>query len=63
MKLLVKFNLVLCLVFVVGFVAAGMISKSLLERNAQQEIFENARIMMKLPWPCAATPAKKSNRC
>jgi len=46
MKLLVKFNLVMCLVFVVGFVAAGMISKSLLERNAQQEIFENARIMM-----------------
>ena len=46
MKLLVKFNLVMCLVFLVGFVAAGLISKSLLERNAQQEIFENARIMM-----------------
>jgi len=46
MKLLVKFNLVMCLVFLVGFIAAGLISRSLLERNAQQEIFENARIMM-----------------
>jgi len=46
MKLLVKFNLVMCLVFLAGFIGAGFISNRLLQRNARQEIFENARIMM-----------------
>ncbi|HTT17309.1 MAG TPA: DUF3365 domain-containing protein, partial [Candidatus Sulfotelmatobacter sp.] len=46
MKLLVKFNLVMCVVFVAGFIGAGFVSNRLLQRNAQQEIFENARIMM-----------------
>jgi len=46
MKLIVKFNLVLLLVFAIGFVAAGYVSNRLLQRNADQEILENARIMM-----------------
>jgi protein-histidine pros-kinase len=46
MKLTLKFNLVLLLVFAVGFVATGLISYLLLQRNAKQEIVENARIMM-----------------
>lgn len=46
MKLLVKFNLVLFLVFAVGFLAVGYVTNRLLQRNAQQEIVENARIMM-----------------
>lgn len=46
MKLIWKFNLVLLLVFAVGFLAAGIISYNLLQRNAKQEIAENARIMM-----------------
>ena len=46
MKLLWKFNLVLLLLFAVGFLAAGLISNNLLQRNAKQEIVENARIMM-----------------
>ncbi|MBZ5628263.1 MAG: DUF3365 domain-containing protein [Acidobacteriia bacterium] len=46
MKLIVKFNLVLLLVFAFGFVVAGYISDRLLQRNAKQEIVENARIMM-----------------
>lgn len=46
MKLIVKFNLVLLLVFAVGFLAAGYISHRLLQQNAKQEIVENARIMM-----------------
>ncbi len=46
MKLLVKFNLVLLLIFAVGFVAVGYIANGLLQRNAKQEINENARIMM-----------------
>jgi HAMP domain-containing protein len=46
MRLLVKFNLVMCLVFLAGFIGAGFISNRLLQRNAKQEIFENARIMM-----------------
>ncbi len=46
MKLIVKFNLVLLLVFAVAFVAVGLVSNKLLQRNAKQEILENARIMM-----------------
>lgn len=46
MKLLVKFNLVLFLLFAIGFVAVGYVTNRLLQRNAKQEIVENARIMM-----------------
>jgi len=46
MKLIVKFNLVLLLVFAIGFLATGYVSSRLLQRNANQEILENARIMM-----------------
>ena len=46
MKLIVKFNLVLLLIFAVGFLATGYISNRLLQRNAREEVLENARIMM-----------------
>lgn len=46
MKLIVKFNLVLLLVFAVGFAMVGYFSNRMLQRNAKQEILENARIMM-----------------
>ena len=46
MKLLLKFNLVLLLVFAVGLVTTGFISRRLLRQNAKAEIMENARIMM-----------------
>ena len=46
MKLLLKFNLVLLLVFAVGLVTTGFICRRLLRQNAQAEIMENARIMM-----------------
>lgn len=46
MKLLMKFNLVLLLVFAIGFLAVGYTTNRLLQRNAKQEIVENARIMM-----------------
>jgi HAMP domain-containing protein len=46
MKLLIKFNLVLLLVFAIGFLAVGYTTNRLLQRNAKQEIVENARIMM-----------------
>src|SRR6201987_1152714 len=46
MKLLMKFNLVLFLVFGIGFLAVGYVTNRLLQRNAKQEIVENARIMM-----------------
>ncbi len=45
MKLIVKFNLVLLLVFAVGFLATGYVSNRLLQRNAKEEVLENARIM------------------
>ncbi len=46
MKLIVKFNLVLSLVFAVAFAVAGMFTHALLESNAKAEIQENARIMI-----------------
>jgi HAMP domain-containing protein len=46
MKLIVKFNLVLCLVFAVAFALAGLLTHQLLQRNAKAEIEENARIMI-----------------
>ena len=46
MKLIVKFNLVLFLVFAIGFAAVGFFANRLLQRNAKAEIVENARIMM-----------------
>jgi HAMP domain-containing protein len=46
MKLIVKFNLVLFLVFATAFLTVGYVSRRLLQRNAREEILENARIMM-----------------
>ena len=46
MKLLLKFNLVLFLVFAVGLVTTGYVCRRLLQQNAKAEIMENARIMM-----------------
>jgi HAMP domain-containing protein len=46
MKLIVKFNLVLSLVFAIAFILAGLFTHALLQRNAKAEIEENARIMI-----------------
>jgi HAMP domain-containing protein len=46
MKLLLKFNLVLFLVFAVCLLTTGYLCNRLLQQNAKAEIMENARIMM-----------------
>ena len=46
MGLRLKFNLVLILVFLAGFGAAGLISRQLLQDNARDEVVRNARLMM-----------------
>ena len=46
MKLIVKFNLVLLVIFAIGFASVGYVSNRLLQRDAKEEILENARIMM-----------------
>ena len=46
MKLLLKFNLVFVLVFALGLAATGFVSWTLLERNARDEIAQNARLLM-----------------
>ena len=46
MKLIVKFNLVFILIFVIGLATAGYISRDLLQQNARDEVLQNARIMM-----------------
>ena len=46
MKLLIKFNLVLILVFGTGMRIAGCISRNFLERTAREEVLQQARLMM-----------------
>jgi HAMP domain-containing protein len=46
MSLFVKFNLILVLVFSFALLPVGYISQSLLQKNARQEVIDNARIMM-----------------
>jgi protein-histidine pros-kinase len=46
MKLLVKFNLVFLLIFLLGLGATGAVSWKLLERNARDEISQSARLLM-----------------
>lgn len=46
MKLIVKFNIIFFLVFVLGFAAASYASFNLLQKNAQDEIVQNARLIM-----------------
>jgi HAMP domain-containing protein len=46
LKLLVKLNIILVLAFALGLVPAAMISRNLLDSNAQTQVIQNARIMM-----------------
>jgi HAMP domain-containing protein len=46
MRLLLKFNLVFVLIFALGLAATGYVSWRLLERNARDEIAQNARLLM-----------------
>jgi methyl-accepting chemotaxis protein len=46
MGLRLKFNLVLIVVFLAGFAAAGAISRQLLLDNAREEVIRDARLMM-----------------
>jgi protein-histidine pros-kinase len=46
MRLLLKFNLIFVLVFVAGLAGSAYVSRQLLQRNAQEEILEHARLTM-----------------
>jgi len=46
LKLLVKFNLVFIVLFLLGIAASGYVSWQLLQKNAQEEIAENAHLIM-----------------
>jgi len=46
MKLIVKFNLVFVVVFLLGLAAAATVSDQLLQKNAREEIVLNARLVM-----------------
>ena len=46
MKLLLKFNLVLLVLFSLGIVGAASVSRSLLQRNAREEIYEAAKLLI-----------------
>jgi protein-histidine pros-kinase len=46
MKLIVKFNLVFIVVFLLGLAAAATVSDRLLQQNAREEIVLNARLLM-----------------
>lgn len=46
MKLIIKFNLVFIVIFLLGLLVAGKVSHTLLQNNARDEIIQNARVMM-----------------
>ncbi len=46
MKLLLKFNLVFLLVFIVGLAISGFIARSLLQQDAQDQVIDRARLLM-----------------
>ncbi|MFO1196154.1 MAG: DUF3365 domain-containing protein [Burkholderiaceae bacterium] len=46
MKLLLKFNLIFVLVFVAGLAVTAYVARNLLQRNAEDEILGNARLML-----------------
>jgi protein-histidine pros-kinase len=46
MRLLIKFNLIFLAIFVVGVAVSGFVSRQLLQRNAQDETLEHARLTM-----------------
>jgi HAMP domain-containing protein len=46
MGLRLKFNLVLIVVFLAGFAAAGWVSRQLLQENARDEVIRDARLML-----------------
>jgi methyl-accepting chemotaxis protein len=46
MGLRLKFNLVLAIVFLAGFGAAGFVSRELLQENARDEVVRDARLML-----------------
>ena len=46
MKLLLKFNLVFIVVFVLGLAVTSLFTRQLLQRNAQEEVLEHARFML-----------------
>jgi protein-histidine pros-kinase len=46
MRLLLKFNLVFVLIFLLGLVATGAMTRQMLERNAQEETLQQARFLL-----------------
>jgi protein-histidine pros-kinase len=46
MKLLAKFNLILTLLFAIGIAATAYVSRDLLQRNARDEVYEAAKLLI-----------------
>jgi HAMP domain-containing protein len=46
MKLIWKFNLVLLVIFAIGFAGAGYVSHVVLQANAREEVVQSARVIM-----------------
>ncbi|MFM2057673.1 MAG: hypothetical protein RLY71_2058 [Pseudomonadota bacterium] len=46
MKLLIKFNLIFVLVFLLGMLGSAYVSRQLLQQHAQAEVMDHARLMM-----------------
>ena len=46
MKLLIKFNLIFALIFVLGLLSSAYVSRELLQKHAQAEVMDHARLLM-----------------
>lgn len=61
MKLLLKFNLIFLLVFALGLAASTFIARDLLQRAAQEEIADRARLLMEKAGVVSADTASQIN--
>jgi protein-histidine pros-kinase len=61
LKLLFKFNLVFILLFLLGIAASGYVSWTLLQRNAREEVADNARLMMSVALAVRSYTSKQIN--
>src|SRR5277367_4643780 len=62
MSLLIRINLALGVVFIAATLIAGYVCRSILEANAQREVFAEAGLLIDSAWASATTPKTRSCR-
>jgi len=63
MKLLLKFNLVFVLIFLIGLGVTGALTRQMLERNAQEEVLQHARFLLEKALAVRSYTSRRWRRC